>query len=151
VDISIDSFRKHFAGLSDEALLEQPREDLVPAAQACLDEELTARGLARTGSPEEIPAPADEETITIADFESLPEAEVAQGLLEADGIPATIVHQDTTGLTTPAANGVALAVGVSQAARAQAVLQQGFEISDEELAAQAEAAGPAEDLSPEPE
>lgn len=148
MDISVEDFRKHFASLSDEALLEQPRQELVPAAQACLDEELQARGLLQPTTEAEGTAPPvePEEKITVADFDSLPEAEIAQALLEADGIEATLVHMDTTGLMTPLPNGVGLAVPASQAARARAILQQGYEISDEELAAQAEAAGLPEEL-----
>jgi hypothetical protein len=147
VDISTEGFRKHFAELSDEALLEQRRADLVPAAQSCLDEELAARGLSRPKPTAEAEPETDdhEEAIVIATFAGVPEAEIAQALLEAEGIVATLVHQDTTGLETPATKGLGLAVEPLEAARARLVLEQGLEqamaISDEELAAQAEAAG----------
>jgi hypothetical protein len=153
VDISTEDFRKHFASLTDEALLEQPREALVPSAQACLDAELASRRLQHGANPLQQGSDAtdapEEDEVVVADFATLSEAEVAQGLLEAEGIPSTLSHVDTTGLQTPAANGVDLLVLASLAPRAQAILQQGIEISDEELAAQAEAAGLEFDADPD--
>ena len=54
-----DSLRQHYASLSDEALLEINREDLVETAQRCYDDELAQRQLA---SEVEVPgsSPADE-------------------------------------------------------------------------------------------
>jgi hypothetical protein len=41
--------RRHYASLSDEALLDLNRDDLTPVAQHCFDEELASRRLATAG------------------------------------------------------------------------------------------------------
>jgi len=51
--VDIESLRRHYASLSDEALLELNREELVAAAQSCYDEEVTQRGLVASEAPEE--------------------------------------------------------------------------------------------------
>ncbi|MEP6963208.1 MAG: hypothetical protein ABI995_14095, partial [Acidobacteriota bacterium] len=43
--LDYEDFRKHFAALSDEALIETNREDLVELAQQAFDEALTERGI----------------------------------------------------------------------------------------------------------
>lgn len=43
--IDIDDLRRHYDSLSDEALLEIDRDELVDAARDCYDEELAHRGL----------------------------------------------------------------------------------------------------------
>lgn len=48
--------RKHYGSLSDEALLDLDRADLVETAQHCYDDELQRRGLVSVGPP---PQPAD--------------------------------------------------------------------------------------------
>ena len=49
-----DYLREHYASLSDEALLEINREELVKTAQECYDDEVGQRGLA---SAPDVPAP----------------------------------------------------------------------------------------------
>jgi hypothetical protein len=46
VSIDLAHLRRHYASLSDEALLEIDSSELVEAARACYDEELASRGLA---------------------------------------------------------------------------------------------------------
>jgi len=43
--VDIENLRRHYASLSDDALLEVNRAELVAAAQNCYDEEITRRGL----------------------------------------------------------------------------------------------------------
>ena len=45
MDVTLDDFRKHFELLSDDALLETNRDELVEAAQQCYDAEIARRGL----------------------------------------------------------------------------------------------------------
>ena len=56
-----DYLREHYASLSDEALLEINREELVKTAQECYDDEVGQRGL---DSGPDIPAPPSELKIT---------------------------------------------------------------------------------------
>ena len=43
--VSAEDFRRQYAGLSDEALLDVDRRDLVEVARTCYDEELARRQL----------------------------------------------------------------------------------------------------------
>ena len=43
--VSVEDFRRQYAGLSDEALLDVDRHDLVELARACYDEEVARRKL----------------------------------------------------------------------------------------------------------
>jgi hypothetical protein len=47
--IDIEDFRRHYAALSDEELLEIDRSELAPVAQKCYDEELAKRELSEGG------------------------------------------------------------------------------------------------------
>lgn len=139
--VSADELRRHYESLSDEALLEIVPGELVPLARACLAEELGRRGLdagsARTqgageGPEEPAPTPATEEApVCIAEYDYVDEAELARGLLETADIPAVLGHEPgVTRLLVPAEfaeQGLRMLVTVP--------------MSDEELAAQAEAAG----------
>jgi hypothetical protein len=65
--VDLEYLRQHYASLSDEALLEINREELVQAAQNCYDDELRQRGLSSghgipdaEGQPD-IPRPAHPE------------------------------------------------------------------------------------------
>ncbi len=142
MDISTEDFRRHFSELSDEELLQTQRQQLVEAAQVCYDQELERRNLT---VPVVVNDPEieheGEDLVVLTDFPNLAEAEIAQALLEANGIVSYIAHQDTTGLLVSTARAVELAVSSELAERAHAVLLEQTEISDEELAEQAEAAG----------
>jgi hypothetical protein len=144
MDVSLDDFRRHFGILSDDALLATRREDLVESAQQCLDEELSRRGLL-TGesdsgavaaeSAEAEPDSAGGEPVSIATYTVAEEASLARGLLRIASIPCHLANE-YTGL-----GGFQLELMVPAAYVEQALDVLGAEISDEELAAQAEAAG----------
>ncbi len=111
MEIDLDYLRQHFADLSDEALREINRSELVEAARKCYDEELASRKLARqprAAAPEDIP----EEEPEIVDDGTAPEwldhatcacsfvqtpsgeagcdADEARTALEAAGIPCHV-------------------------------------------------------------
>ena len=144
MDVSLDDFRRHFGILSDDALLATHREDLVESAQQCLDEELSRRGLL-TGAPgsgeivaeptEADPDSSGGEPVSIATYTVAEEASLARGLLRIASIPCHLANE-YTGL-----GGFQLELMVPAAYVEQALEVLGAEISDEELAAQAEAAG----------
>jgi len=142
MQISLDDFRRHFELLSDEALLAINREELVDTAKQCYDEEVARRGLnhsdAETGEGE-IPAPEqvsnDERLVEIAQFIIPDEANLARGLLESAGIPYSMNNEYSP------LGGIDLRLLVPASYEEQALEVLQSEISDEELAAQAEAAG----------
>ncbi|MES1260870.1 MAG: DUF2007 domain-containing protein [Acidobacteriota bacterium] len=146
MDISAEDFRSHFEVLSDKALLATKRDDLVAAAQAVYDQELVRRGLNEDGHGEipepegdEAPvaappdAPAQERLVSVGSFTDMEEARMARGLLQSAGIPS--------GLENEKASMIALHLMVPESYEEAALQVLGGEISEEELAAQAEAAG----------
>ena len=123
---SQSDFEQHFSGLSDTALLEVKREDLVDAAKAVYDLEMDRRGLV-TDDPSEEPQEvaqlsSGEELVNVVEFESADDAAFAQEKLKKNGIPAYI----------------AVAVPAAFAQQAVSLLDPG--VSDEELASLAESA-----------
>jgi hypothetical protein len=146
VDIDIEDFRQHFEVLSDATLLSTNRDDLVEAAQTVYDQEIARRGLdkpavadhAEHASEADDAAPVEAEQTTealvsVGSFTIIDEARLARGLLHDAGIPCGLA-------TDKAALGILeLMVPASHMEAALEVL--GGEISEEELAAQAEAAG----------
>jgi hypothetical protein len=127
--VSQSDLQRHFSGLSDVALLEVKRADLVEAAKAAYDEEMEQRGLTETET--DTPAPlftGGEELVNVVEFEHAADAEHAQEQLKKNGIPAYI----------------AVAVPAAFAKQAVSLLDPG--VSDEELAALAESAGSPEDV-----
>src|ERR1039458_9723121 len=87
--VSMEDFRRQYAGLSDEALLDVDRQDLVELARVCYDEELARRQL-KTPAPEHAPEPHGEsEEFAVAEtYESQEDARLARELLRAAGIRA---------------------------------------------------------------
>ena len=143
--VNLDELREHFSLLSDQALLATNRADLVEAAQNILDEEVRKRGLKAGSSPVEeaseegageaaAPAQAPAETVVIETYMSFDEANLARGLLSTAEIPS--------GLNADRFNPgvIQLIVPRDFEEAAREMLADGF-ISEEELAAQAEAAG----------
>lgn len=122
---SQSDFEQHFSGLSDAALLEVNRAELVLAAQTIYDDELERRGLVADLSEQE-PTPTmfsssgSEQLVNVVEFESAEDAKRAQEQLKKNGIPAYI----------------ALAVPEAFARQAVSLLDPG--VSEEELAALAE-------------
>ncbi len=118
--IDTDQLRRHFASLSDEALMAVNREDLVDAAQAIYDEEVAQRERTRPalsdeeredeenydtpddgGRPEWLADAA--QIFTQSDLpgrQSAQEAENVRDVLEAAGIPCFLeiseVHEDVS-------------------------------------------------------
>lgn len=150
MEISSDDFRRHFEVLSDEALLATNRDDLVEAAQSVYDEELAHRGLIADGAsdaPEAEGEPVADADVALADAEGavnenlvsvgsftvMEEARMARGLLQVAGIPSGLANEKT------ALGALHLMVPASLEEAALQVLAG--EISEEDLAAQAEAAG----------
>lgn len=151
---NLDDVRKHVALLSDESLLAVEREDLTEAALTVYEAELKSRGLAW---PEE--APADEEPegpivvpggglVPIAQYDSVEEGRFARDLLRNEGIPAWFAGELALrkGDPDPLA-GLQLLTQPSYLEQAQLLLSS--EISDEELARQAEAAGDFDEIADE--
>jgi hypothetical protein len=120
--LSQSDFQQHFSSLSDMALAEVQRDDLVEAAQAMYDQEMTRRGLVAEDA-EEPQSPAlssGEELVSVVEFESADDAARAQAQLKKNGIPAYI----------------AVAVPAAFAQQAVSLLDPG--VSEEELAALAD-------------
>jgi hypothetical protein len=148
VEVKLDDFRRHFELLSDESLLSTNREELVEAARRVYDEEIERRGL--NAPPEESTEAAEaaaaaghgvdpaDELVVIATYNIPEEASLARGLLESAGIPYQIDNEYA------ALGGLQLRLWVPASLEADAVEILEMELSEEELAAQAEAAGVAE-------
>ena len=136
-----DDLRKYYAGLSDEALLSIHRDELVDAAQECLDRELAGRNLHATPSAEE-PRVDDEELVAVDSFVFPDEAKLARGLLEGAGIPCYLANEHTLGANwnlTNALGGLKLMVPADLLLEAREILNA--RVSDEELLAESEASG----------
>jgi hypothetical protein len=150
LEISLDDFRRHFELLSDETLLATNREELVASARPVYDEEVARRGLnapAAEETPEPLPGvvlPAEnEELVLIATYNIPDEANLARGLLQSAEIPY-LLQNDYVAL-----GGIELRLLVPAQYEEHALEILESEISDEELAAQAEAAGAFEEYSEE--
>jgi hypothetical protein len=145
VEVSLNDFQRHFEILSDEALLATDREELVEMARGCYDEEVSRRGLdiveAEPVAVEQTGHPADpaDEMVLIATFGYPEEANLAQGLLQSASIPSQIKNK------LAAVGGFAASLMVPASFEEQALEVLAMEISDEELAAQAEEAGMVEE------
>ncbi len=140
MEISLDDFRRHYELLSDAALLETNREELVESARQCYDEEVARRGLnspSAEGPAEPVTHQASpgEELVSIATYNIPDEANLARGLLESGGIPYHLENEHAP------LGGFQLRLLVPAAFEQEALEVLAAEISEEELAAQAEAAG----------
>jgi hypothetical protein len=142
--------------LTDEALLEVNRGDLVEAARQVYEAEAAGRGLAWPDEPEELAAEegggvradSGEGLVSIAKFESVEEARFARALIENEGIPVWFAGElsPSTMKGDPKA-GLELVTREEFLDQALEVLDS--EVSDEELARQAEeAAGEYEEEEP---
>ena len=141
MEVTLADFRRHFEILSDAALLETNREDLIDIAKQCFDEEVSRRGLnAEDDTPEidgeasEPAASGGEELVLLATFVSGDEVSLVRGLLETASIPSHVVNP----LGSLAGIEFRLMVPAAFEEHALEVLE--MQISDEDLAAQAEAA-----------
>jgi hypothetical protein len=134
--------RKQYASLSDDALLAMHRQDLVELAQQIYDEEIASRGLGSPAAaePEEGSSPErepGEEMVEVSTYTSRNEARLAKSFLVSADIPCELENEFALQETE-----LRLLVPASLLDQALEVL--GAQISDEELAAQAEAAGESE-------
>jgi hypothetical protein len=158
--VDVEDFRRVYESMNDEALLAVNRDDLVEVAQQCYDVEVARRGLAAgqtadapgADSPE---APGEsEEMAEVATFTNVDDARMARALLKAAEIPCYLQNDDPAAgnwMGAPGLGGFRLSVPPSWVEQAREVLDT--QISDEELAAQAEAAGALEEdeeETPEP-
>jgi hypothetical protein len=130
--------RRQYDSLSDAALLSMNRGELVEMAQQIYDEELESRGIGLPAAgvePSESPKiESGEEMVEAASYTSGAEARLAKSFLISAEIPCELENE-----LDPQAAELRLMVPASLLDQALEVL--GAEISDEELAAQAEAAG----------
>ena len=135
--------------LSDDALLDVKREDLTEAAQAVYETELTSRGLAwpvddTTDVEAEMAEAAAQggALVSLGKYETIEEARFARDLLRNEDIPAWFAGELALrkGDADPLA---ALELLTPSSYLEQAQLLLSSEISDEDLARQAEEAGPA--------
>jgi len=136
LDVTAEDFTRHYESLSDEALLEIDTGELTDLACRCRADELAKRGLDSGVADEDVagatPGPAAEEEeklICIVEYDYPDEADLARGLLEASEIPAKIESEPGV---------VRLMVPERFSKEALSMLVS--PLSDEELAAQAEAA-----------
>jgi hypothetical protein len=145
LQVDVDDFRRRYAELSDEALLELDRDELVDLARDCYDAELTRRGLRRSSTPPPVTEVPDHgELIEAAIFSSSSEADLARALLESAAIPCYF-ENEFAGKTLRVSEGFRLFVPTALLENAREILSS--PVSEEELIAQAEAepAPPSED------
>ena len=115
--LSAEDLRRQYADLSDDALLEVDRQDLVELARTCYDEELARRNLkAASARPDD-----SDDFVVAATFASQEEAKAARGLLVGDGIRTQV-----------GSGGLTLLVPASLVGDARDLLEA--QIPDEQLA-----------------
>ena len=151
MNIDAEDFRRQYASLNDEALLEMNRDDLVPMAQQCYDVELSARGLDKRSSKNEESDAAAEDTfkdwIDLAVFDDAVEAGIARSILRLHNIPC--IFSSELPFVRPVVVGCSILVPSEFADQAEEILDS--TVSDAELVAQAEAATYEEDAEKEVE
>ena len=143
MDSNPQEIQQRYGELSDEAILEIRRDDLTDLARQYYDAELRARGLHEEPAlPVETPEPdlkPEDELVEIGTFLSMHEADMALTLLRSVEIPVQVQNELVSAF---AAGGIRLLVPASYLEQSEEIL--GSQVSDEELLAQAEAAGSAE-------
>jgi len=140
VQIDPEDFKRHYAMLSDAALLEVDRDELVDVARACYDAELAERNLDRPRADQDA-SPAESHTQTeegglqlVGTFLSMEEANFARGLLQSADVPCSLGNEFSA---FSGAGALRLLVPASAYDRACEILEA--EISEDDLIAQAEA------------
>lgn len=140
MDVTAEDFRRYYESLPDDALMEVDTGELVEVARTCHAEEVAKRGLDAAPAEEEdagaeadLKPDADEELVCIVEYDYVDEAEVALGLLQSSGINAALEH-------APGVERLMVPAGLVEQALPLLVTP----LSDEELEAQAEAAGDTE-------
>ena len=144
MQIDPEDFKRHYALLSDDALLEINRGELVDAARSYYDAELAQRKLAPPQAEENLSSPdrGDDASAQpeggpqlVATFLSLEEANFARGLLQSADIPCSFENNQAAAWS--GIGELRLIVPASAYDRACEILET--EISEEDLIAQAEA------------
>jgi hypothetical protein len=144
VQVNPDDFKRHYALLSDDALLEIDRDELVDAARPYYDAELAERKLALPDAEESVPIAASSEEPPnatadgpqlVATYLSLDEANFARGLLQSADIACSLENE--YGAQWAGNGALRLMVPALAYDRACEILET--EISEEDLIAQAEA------------
>ena len=151
MEATLEDLQRHYSLLSDESLLTTDREDLTDTGKICFDAELARRGLKQEmdtpepetsaeSSPEKDVQPSD--LVVIGTYEHADEIRIAQGILRSAGI----LSRRSDEIARPGARRlgtVDLLVAADVAEDAALILES--QISDEDLARQAEAAAPIEE------
>jgi hypothetical protein len=153
MQVDPEDFKRHYALLSDDALLEIDRDELVETARVCYEAELAERNLIRPDAEEnasspdhpgdEVPGQTEGGLQLVATFLSMEEANFARGLVQSADIPCSFENDQAVVF-----NGIGelrLMVPVAAYDRACEVLET--EISEEDLIAQAEADPETQDTS----
>ena len=140
MEINPEEIRRHYAELSDDGLLSINRNDLTELARQYYDAELAGRGI-QAETSRAVEAEPHEELVAVETFQSSEEAALGRALLRSAGIPAYLDNELTS--TWTGIGGLQLLVPSSALEDAKEILAT--PISDAELAAQAEAADPAEE------
>jgi Putative prokaryotic signal transducing protein len=148
VQIDPEDFKRHYALLSDHALLEIDRDELVDAARPYYDAELAERKLALPDTEESAASPDQSDDLSddapsatadgpqlVATFLSVDEANFARGLLQSADIPCSLENEH--GAQWAGSGALRLMVPALAYDRACEILET--EISEEDLIAQAEA------------
>ncbi len=146
MEINAEDFRRLYQSRSDDALQALEREDLVEIARDCYDLELANRGLSSPTSgpvladPEAEPAEGStgiEGLVEVTTYSSFQEGRLARAILTSVSIPASLEREHFIG------GGVRLMVPSEFLDDARQVLES--PLSDDGLAAQAEAEPPHEE------
>jgi Putative prokaryotic signal transducing protein len=154
VQIDPEDFKRHYALLSDDALLEINRGELVDAARPYYDAELAQRKLASPDAEEnpsspdrgdETPSQTEGGPQLVATFLSLEEANFARGLLQSADITCSLENEH--GVQWAGNGALRMMVPASAYDRACEILEA--EISEEDLIAQAEAGAAEKPDAPE--
>ena len=145
MQIDPEDFKRHYALLSDDALLEMDRDELVDTARVCYDAELAERNLTSPDAEEnassadhpgdDAPGQTEDGLQLVATFLSVEEANFARGLLQSADIPCSFENEQAVGFS--GIGELRLMVPASAYDHACEVLET--EISEEDLIAQAEA------------
>jgi hypothetical protein len=151
MEATLEDLQRHYSLLSDESLLATDREDLTDTGRMCFDAELARRGLKQEGDPPEPEtaaesAPEEEDQasdlVVVGTYEHADEIRIAQGILRSAGILSR--RSDEFMLPGARQSGtVDLLVAADVAEDAALILES--QISDEDLARQAESAAPVEE------
>ncbi len=146
MDFSGEDLRRYYEERSDAGLLSIDREELTDLARLTYDREMDRRGLKPQVKPESRAVAREQEPIDdlvqVATFVFPHEAKFARAELEAENIYCFLDNERTLDVDWFLSNllgGYRLLVPASQVERARAILDS--HVSEEELDAQAEAAG----------